>query len=341
MSTGQSPFVARLYIHDHLFSPVVLIASYGTVLERYEYDAYGNCHILEPNFADDPDDQTDYENPYLFTGRRVDILDNSSLKIQYSRNRYYDYYTGRWLSHDPLGITPNAQMPNRFSPIGQYQDGLCLYEYVTSDPVIKLDPYGIFNWPKVTWSVKGKGCAKTGSASITVRKKLIHAPEFFAKSEATFRTSGDFKYITVSKKKCKVEYSPWKLDHNIQYEKWPIEDAYVEAWAKATSPDASAAGKYKAYVFDEGIWRFGVKNAQFINAHAVYRRWDPPCCCLEVNVSGSMSIEQKLNTTKPGAAALIAVGVYYGGHVLVAVVKEASIAIGYLAGQLAGQAQSI
>ena len=43
-------------------------------------------------------------NAYLFTGRRVDILDNGSLKIQYNRNRYYDYYTGRWLTHDPLGI---------------------------------------------------------------------------------------------------------------------------------------------------------------------------------------------------------------------------------------------
>ena len=43
-------------------------------------------------------------NAYLFTGRRVDILDNGSLKIQYNRNRYYDYYSGRWLTHDPLGI---------------------------------------------------------------------------------------------------------------------------------------------------------------------------------------------------------------------------------------------
>jgi len=28
--------------------------------ERYDYDAYGNCHILEPNFADDPDGKSDY-----------------------------------------------------------------------------------------------------------------------------------------------------------------------------------------------------------------------------------------------------------------------------------------
>ena len=68
------------YAHDHLYSPAALIDSSGTVLERYEYDAYGNCSILEPNFAPDPDGKSDYGNPYLFTGRRLDILDNSSLK---------------------------------------------------------------------------------------------------------------------------------------------------------------------------------------------------------------------------------------------------------------------
>jgi len=96
--------------------------------ERYEYDAYGNCHILEPNFADDPDGQSDYRNPYLFTGRRLDILDNGSLKLQYNRNRYYDQYTGRWLIHDPLG----------------YWDGLNLYGYVDNSPVTLSDPYGFW-----------------------------------------------------------------------------------------------------------------------------------------------------------------------------------------------------
>jgi len=98
----------------------------GTVLERYEYDAYGKCSILEPNFAPDPDGKSDYDNPYLFTGRRLDILDNSSLKIQYNRNRYYDYYTGRFTTHDPLG----------------YIDGMNLYEYVSSNVVLYLDPSG-------------------------------------------------------------------------------------------------------------------------------------------------------------------------------------------------------
>jgi RHS repeat-associated protein len=57
-------------------------------------------------------------------------MDNSSLKIQYNRNRYYDYYTGRFTTHDPLG----------------YFDGTNLYEYVKSNPVIGFDPYGFARW---------------------------------------------------------------------------------------------------------------------------------------------------------------------------------------------------
>jgi YD repeat-containing protein len=34
------------YAHDHLFSPAALIDDNGTVVERYEYDAYGDCNVL-------------------------------------------------------------------------------------------------------------------------------------------------------------------------------------------------------------------------------------------------------------------------------------------------------
>jgi len=80
-------FTSRYFVHDHLYSPVAMTTHLigGAVLERYEYDAYGNCEVLEPNFAPDPDGKSDDGNPYLFTGRRVDILDNGSLKIQYSK----------------------------------------------------------------------------------------------------------------------------------------------------------------------------------------------------------------------------------------------------------------
>ncbi len=102
------------YVHDHLYSPAGLINSAGNVVERYEYDAYGDCNVLDANFADDADGISDYSNPYLFTGRRLDILDTGDLEIMYYRARYYDTETGRFISRDPI----------------EYADGMNLYEYI-------------------------------------------------------------------------------------------------------------------------------------------------------------------------------------------------------------------
>jgi len=129
MSVNASPIYSyfKYYVHDHLYSPVVLTNSAGSVEERYEYDAYGNCYVLEPNFADDPDGKSDYGNPYYFTGRRLDGLDGGNLKIMYYRRRWYDAFTGRFLTHDPLG----------------YGSGMSLYEPFNSNPVKNPDPTGL------------------------------------------------------------------------------------------------------------------------------------------------------------------------------------------------------
>ena len=140
MGTGIFASTARFYIHDHLYSPAALTDCSGNVLERYEYDAYGNPTIWQGDFIREKNNTS---NPYLFTGRRVDCLDSGSLKIQYNRNRYYDYHTGRWFTHDPLGITPNCRKPNEFRPLGQYKDTLNLYEMMNSNPVLGNDPWGL------------------------------------------------------------------------------------------------------------------------------------------------------------------------------------------------------
>jgi len=51
------------------------------------------------------------------------------LKIQYNRNRYYDYYTGRWLTQDPV----------------EYMDSMNLYEYAFSNPIANADPDGLLS----------------------------------------------------------------------------------------------------------------------------------------------------------------------------------------------------
>ena len=70
------------YVHDHLYSPAALVNSSGTVMERYEYDAYGSVTFLNADFSVNAFQASAHGNSYLFTGRRLDILDSGSLRIQ-------------------------------------------------------------------------------------------------------------------------------------------------------------------------------------------------------------------------------------------------------------------
>jgi len=127
------------YIHDHLFSPVALENAYGTINWRYEYDAYGEPTIYNRYYS-----ENDYPLfSYLFTGREADYLDDGSLKIQYNRNRSYDYTTGRWLQRDPIGVNPAGGKQNSFSPKVQYEDVVNIYLYVKNNPIYFYDAMGL------------------------------------------------------------------------------------------------------------------------------------------------------------------------------------------------------
>ncbi|MCP4707885.1 MAG: RHS repeat-associated core domain-containing protein, partial [Planctomycetes bacterium] len=115
------------YLHDHLKSVVAVVDEDGDILERYEYDAYGQPTMWLGDYDTLNQEISPYGNPYYFTGRRVDEIDNGAWMIQYNRNRFYDYYTGRWLNQDPIG----------------YQDGVNLYAYVNSNPVNRMDSMGL------------------------------------------------------------------------------------------------------------------------------------------------------------------------------------------------------
>jgi RHS repeat-associated protein len=132
------------YAHDHLYSPVALFIPSGVVWERYEYDAYGKAYVMSGTYGGRA--YSYWGNPYYFTGQRQDYLDKVDneylLKIMYCRSRYYDTYTGRFLQQDPLGVMPDAQLPNRFAILNQYTDGASLYEYARSSPVLFVDPSG-------------------------------------------------------------------------------------------------------------------------------------------------------------------------------------------------------
>jgi RHS repeat-associated protein len=84
-----------------------------------------------------------YGNPYTFTGRELDTLDNNTLHLYYYRARTYDPETGRFMQRDPHGINPAGGSINPFDIHKQYKDGSDIYEYVKSNPIGNSDIYGL------------------------------------------------------------------------------------------------------------------------------------------------------------------------------------------------------
>ena len=130
------------YAHDHLFSPVALIADDGTVEERYEYDAYGKCTIWDATFTNTRSISF-YNNPYYYQGKPTDYLDNGNLPLAKWPYRDYLYGLGRWNQAEKLGMIPNDSAINPYGPVKQYEDGINLYEAFKSNPAIHYDVYGL------------------------------------------------------------------------------------------------------------------------------------------------------------------------------------------------------
>jgi RHS repeat-associated protein len=253
-----------------------LIFSGGVVLERYEYDAYGDCHVLEPNYADDPDGKSDYGNPYLFTGRRVDILDEGSLKIQYNRNRYYDYYTGRWTTHDPLG----------------YVDGMNLYEYVSSGPILFADPYGLLPLPG---PIRGIGkltklvlrlpkmamdvvCEKDRSWEIHPR---LRVGLFVVTTDVKCDCNFGYSWVNTPKEKCVTMWDKghWTLSRQPKsvwqaIKKLRVKGSVTYGNSVAT---ASASAEVKGYL--KALIKGGIKYRLDYSVDAEALKWIKSCNC--------------------------------------------------------------
>jgi len=110
------------YATNRLYSVAALLDTSGSVVEGYEYTAYGKVTILDSNFDTTTYTYSQYGNPYLYTGRRYD--DESGL--YYYRNRYYSPNLGRFITRDPM----------------YYAGGVNLYEYADSRPIPVADPHG-------------------------------------------------------------------------------------------------------------------------------------------------------------------------------------------------------
>jgi len=124
----------RLYaLQDANWNVVALTNTSGTVRERYAYEPYGVCLVLDKDFGV-KSGGTGYDWEYLFTGRRLD----QETGIYYYRARYYHAGLGRFVSRDPIG----------------YEAGeINLYRYLGNGPTNLTDPTGLA--PPMNWGHEG------------------------------------------------------------------------------------------------------------------------------------------------------------------------------------------
>ncbi len=103
------------YYHaDALGSIIAITNSTGQVVQRYEYNSFGEItYQQDPNFV----------QPYTYTGREYD----EESGLYYYRARYYDPKIGRFISEDPIGL----------------EGGINLYVYVKNSPINFTDPSGL------------------------------------------------------------------------------------------------------------------------------------------------------------------------------------------------------
>jgi len=119
------------YHRDALGSITEVSNSSGSIVERYEYDVYGQVTIFDGSYVTQT--TSAIGNPYLFTARRFDPESGN----YYYRARVYSPELGRFLSMDPLGFDS-----------GDYN----LYRYALNNPTNLTDPTGEF--PILAWLVK-------------------------------------------------------------------------------------------------------------------------------------------------------------------------------------------
>jgi RHS repeat-associated protein len=102
------------FVHDHLGSAVALTNAQGAVVERDQYEAFG-------------DNAGSSLTRFGFTGRERD----NATGLLYYRARWYDPQLGRFLTEDPIGFAGGD---------------LNLYGYAWQNPLNYRDPFGLDGW---------------------------------------------------------------------------------------------------------------------------------------------------------------------------------------------------
>ena len=105
------------YLNDANGNVVALVEN-GSVVERYEYSAYGTVTVYSASWVQQSEA---HDNTILFAGRELDVTTG----LYYNRARWYDPSKGVFITRDPIAADAN------------------LYRYCGNNPVSYTDPTGL------------------------------------------------------------------------------------------------------------------------------------------------------------------------------------------------------
>ena len=136
-----------LWYEKNIFGDIVAIYNEsGTKLISYRYGAYGTCTPQLHVYSD-----AAYNNPFRYRGYYYD----TDLNLYYLNSRYYDSFTGRFISadnFDTVCATPNALTDKN------------LFAYCDNNPVSRKDPNGGFWVTMVIGGLIGTAISAISSA---------------------------------------------------------------------------------------------------------------------------------------------------------------------------------
>ena len=126
---GDDTAEETYYFQHNLQGDVVRICDEdGTILAQYVYDAWGNHVVLDSKGKENHDDGfIGNINPIRYRSYYFDI----ETGLYYLKARYYDPSTGRFVNADSMSELD----PDKIN-------GLNLYTYCGSNPVMRIDPTG-------------------------------------------------------------------------------------------------------------------------------------------------------------------------------------------------------
>jgi RHS repeat-associated protein len=192
---------------DHEGSVTHLTDVYGTIIEKYRYDAFGTPSLYDGGGAQIS--TTAYNNRFLFTGREY-----LGAWVYDYRARVYNAYLGRFMSEDP-----------KLFDAGDYN----LFRYCHNDPLDLTDPMGLWDMGDVK------------EAAYSLWYAGPHAT--FDAQSVIGNTSG--KFAVEQGRQATIDYKNDNAGEAVRHEVWQAELArkYGEKAAKAVG---DAHEKYKS-----------------------------------------------------------------------------------------------